>query len=90
MILFHSFNTFGRLSKELLFVMNALKWAPEGLFAWLVDRDKRPGMARLRENKVCAHEVAVKLIDEKRQGLEGGGSSRKDILSLLGPSTLPL
>jgi len=37
---------------------------------------------RLRQNKIYAHEVATKLIEEKRQELKDG-TSRKDVLSLL-------
>ena len=40
-------------------------------------------MVNLRENKRYAHEVAAKLIEEKRQELENG-TSQKDVLSLLG------
>ena len=65
-------------------MMDAFKWAPEGFFAWMVYRDQSPAMARLRENKEYAHEVAAKLIEEKRQDLKDGGVSRRDALSLLG------
>ena len=69
--------------------MDAMKWAPEGFVAWMADRDKRPGMVGLRENRTYAHEVAAELIEEKRQELKDG-SPRKDILSLLGSSMIPL
>jgi hypothetical protein len=65
--------------------MDAFKWAPEGLFTWFLERDQRPGMVHVRENRKYAHEVAVKLIEEKRRELKDG-TSRKDLLSLLGPS----
>ena len=64
-------------------MINAFKWAPEGFVAWLFDRDKRPGMVRLRENKTYAHEVAEKLTASKRQELKDG-TYRRDVLSLLG------
>ena len=80
---------FGRLSKERLFMMDAMKWAPEGFLTWIFDRNTHPGMVRLRENKMYAHEVAAKLIKEKKQELQDG-TPRKDVLSLLGWSTLPL
>ena len=82
---FHSFGAFGRPTKKRLFVMNIFKWAPEGFVAWLSDRDKRPGMVRLRENKTYAHEVAAQLIASKRQELKDG-TSQRDVLSLLGLS----
>ena len=88
-IAFHSYGAFGRPSKERLFMIEAMKWAPEGLFSWISDMDKRPGMVRLRENKMYAHEVAAKLIHEKKQELKDG-TSRKDVLSLLGSFALPL
>jgi hypothetical protein len=65
--------------------MNALEWAPRGFAPWLFDRNKSPGMVRLRENKTCAHEVAAELIEEKRQELKHG-TSQRDLLSLLGSS----
>ena len=88
-ILFYSFNAFARPSKQKLFVMSLIKWFPEGFFAWISDRDKSKGMVQIRENRTYAHEVATRLIDEKKRELEDG-TSRKDILSLLGSSTLPL
>ena len=63
------------------------KWAPEGLFTWISTRKQIPAMVRLRENKEYAREAAMKLVEEKRQGLKDG--SQKDVLSLLGSSTLP-
>ena len=78
-----SFAAFGRLSKRHLFMMDSLKWAPAGFAAWMFERDKRPAVVNLRENRKYAHEVAAKLIEEKRQQLKGGISG-KDILSLLG------
>jgi phage gp46-like protein len=83
----HSFDAFGKPSKGRLFWFDAFAWAPEGTGVWFVDRNKSPGMVRLRENKKYAHEVAAKLIEEKRQELKDG-ASRKDVLSLLGPSCL--
>jgi hypothetical protein len=67
--------------------MDLLKWAPKGLGAWLTDRRKSPGMIKLRENKTYAHEVASKLIEEKKQEMKDG-TSGKDLLSLLGPSCI--
>ena len=52
-------------------------------------RDKRPGMVNLRKNKTYAREVGTKLIEEKRQELKDG-TSRKDLLSLLGSSCVPI
>jgi hypothetical protein len=85
MLIFHSFGAYGRPSKERLFLLDAFKWAPEGFINWVFDRDKRPGMVRLRENRICAHEVAEKLIEEKRNELKNG-TPRRDVLSLLGSS----
>jgi len=69
-------------------MMNALRWAPEGCSTWMFERDQRPGMVKLRENRTYAHEVAAKLIEEKRRELKDG-ASRRDLLSLLGPSFIP-
>ena len=69
-------------------MFDLLKWAPTGLFTWLSARDKSPGMSNLRQNKVYMHEVAKKLIEDKKQELKDG-TSRKDILSLLGLSRPP-
>jgi len=76
-------------SKKRVFVTNILGWASEGFVAWMLERDQRPGMVNLRKNREYAHEVAVKLIEEKRQELEDG-TSRKDLLSLLGSSYVAL
>jgi len=84
----HSFEAFGMPSRGRLFVMNALIWAPEGSVTRMFERDKSPGMVNLRKNREYAHEVAAKLIEEKRQELRDG-TSRKDLLSLLGPSCVP-
>ena len=90
-IFVHSFNGFERPSKGRIFIMDAIsKWAPGGFFTWITNSGKIPAMVRLRENKEYAHEVAAKLIDEKRQYLKDGGSSRRDILTLLGSSALHL
>jgi hypothetical protein len=72
-------------TKQRLFVMDAFKWAPEGLFTWFLERDQRPVMVFLRENRKYMHEIARKLIEEKRRELIDG-TSRKDLLSLLGSS----
>ena len=68
-------------------MMDAFKWAPKGSGTWLSNRNKSPGMAKLRKNQAYAHEVAVKLIKEKRQEMEDG-IPRKDLLSLLGSSSI--
>jgi len=85
----HSFGAFGVVSKERIFIVNALRWAPKGFATWISERDQRPGMMKLRENRTYAHEVAGKLIEEKRQELKDG-TSRRDLLSLLGPSCVAL
>lgn len=77
-----TFDAFGSPSKGAIFVMDALKWVPKGYGSWIYDIDKSPGMMRLRENRACAHEVASKLVEEKRQELKNG-TPRKDLLSLL-------
>lgn len=78
-VAFHS--SVGRPNKQRLFIMEAFKWAPTGFGSWVVNRDK--AMVKLWENKMYAHEVAAKLIKEKKQELEDG-NSRRDVLSLLG------
>ena len=64
-------------------MMDAVKFAPKGFLTWMMERDKSPGIAQLRENRTHAHEVVAKLIEDKRQELKNG-TSRKDLLSLLG------
>ena len=63
--------------------MAIAKWFP-GLLTWIFAHSNRPGMQKLRQNKVEAHAVAKRLLDSKRQELKDG-VSRKDIMSLLGP-----
>ena len=84
----YSFDAFGKLSKGQLFMIDALRWAPVGFAARVFEKDKRPGLVRLRENRAYGREVAAKLIEEKRRELKDG-ASRKDILTLLGTSCLP-
>ena len=85
---FHSFGAFGPPSKKRILAMDVFKWAPKGTAIWLSDRSSSPGMMRLRENKEYAHEVAGKLIEEKKQELENG-TPGKDVLSLLGQPYIP-
>ena len=83
MVTFYSFSAFGSLSKERLLLLDSLKWAPIGLLGFFLERDQSPGMAGMRENRKLAHEVARKLIEDKREELKNG-TSRRDVLSLLG------
>lgn len=87
-ILFYSFGAFGCPSKEVLFVLDAFKWAPTGFATWIINKGKSPGMVNLRENRKYSHQVATQLIGEKRQELRDC-ASRKDLLSLLGSSCIP-
>ena len=87
-VVFHSHGAFGRPSKWSTFVLDSFKWTPPGVPTWIYVRGKSPGIVNLRENKRYAHEVAAKLIEEKRQELENG-TSQKDLLSLLGSSCVP-
>ena len=87
-VAFYSFAAFGTLSKKRLLVLSSLKWAPIGLLDWVLEHDQDPGMVSMRENRTYAHEVARKLIEDKREELKNG-TSRKDILSLLGSSPVP-
>ena len=84
-IVFHSTDVFGELSKGQLFMIDALRWIPTGVAAWVFKKDQRPGLVRLRENRAYGLEVAATLIEEKKRELKNG-ASRKDILSLLGSS----
>ena len=88
-VLFYSSVMVGTPSKGQLFMMDALKWASEGFVTWIISNSRNPMNVRLRENKEYAHEVAAKLIEEKRQDLKDDGSFRRDALSLLGSSTSP-
>ena len=67
--------------------MDALRSVPKGFLAWLMERDQRPGMVKLRENRAYAHKVAAKLIQDKKQELKDG-TPQKDLLSLLGSSRI--
>lgn len=78
-----SFDLSRSLSKRNVFIMSFIRnWAPTGFIAWMFNMSKGPEMINIRENREYAHEVATKLIEEKRQELKNG-TSRKDILSLL-------
>ena len=85
----HSAGAFVGISKAQLFAINALRWAPTGFATWMFDRDQRPGMVKIRENRKYTREVAVKLIEEKKQELKDG-NARRDVLSLLGSSCVAL
>jgi hypothetical protein len=82
---FHSFGAFGSLPKGRIFMLDVLGFAPNGFITWIMERDKSPGIVKLRENRAHAHEVAAKLIENKKQELKNG-TPRKDLLSLLGQS----
>jgi hypothetical protein len=88
-IIFRSFNAFGRPSKGRILMTDSFKWTPEGFSTWITDRGKSPGMVRLRENKAYTHELAARLIKEKKQELKDG-TSRRDVLSLLGSSCVAI
>ena len=66
-------------------MMDALRWTPIRFVNWFFERNRSPGVMRLRENREYAHEVAAKLIEEKRQELKAG-APRRDVLTLLGSS----
>ena len=68
-------------------MMDIFKLAPTGLSTWVSSLNKSPGMVNLRQNKAYAHEVARRLIEDKRQELKTG-TTRRDLLSLLGSSRL--
>lgn len=84
----HSYGAFGNPSKGRLLMMDLSKWAPTGFATWIFERDKSPGVSNVRMNRRYAHEVASKLIEEKRQGPKDG-TSRKDLFSLLSSSCVP-
>jgi len=65
-----------------VFMMNVLELLPQSVIAWASERDQSPVMAGLRKNREYAHEVAAKLIEEKKRELESG-TSQRDLLSLL-------
>lgn len=85
---FHSFAAFGSMSKERLFLVDSFKWTPTGFPTWVFEKDQSPGMVNVRRNRIYAREIAAKLIKGKRQELKGG-TSRKDLLSLLGSFPIP-
>ena len=88
-VVFHSYAAFGSPSKGLMFILDSFKWAPAGSATWIFDRLNHPGMSNIRENRIYAHEVARKLIEEKRQELKNGTPGR-DLLSSLGSSAFRL
>ena len=88
-LVFRSFGAFSGSSKARLSMISALRWAPACFATWMFEGDQRPGMVRLRENREYIREVAVKLIEEKRQELKDG-NPRRDVLSLLGSSCVAL
>ena len=84
---FRRFGASGMPSKERLFRSDIFKWAPKGFATWMFERDKHPQVVKIRKNREYAHEVAAKLIEEKRQEPKDG-TSQKDLLSLLGSSCI--
>ena len=66
-------------------MMDAFQFAPRVLVAWMMERDKRPVAARIRENGEYEREVSAKLIEDKKQELKNG-TFRRDNLSLIGSS----
>ena len=85
---FYSFNAFGRPSKGQIFVMDTLGWIPMCFTTWISKADRRHVMARLRENRAYVHEVAAKLVEEKRQEVKDG-TSQRNVLTLFGSSCVP-
>ena len=71
---FHSIGAFASAPKRRIFIMDVLKLAPKGFVTWMMERDKSPGMTRLRENRTYAREVAAKLIEDKKRELKNGTS----------------
>ena len=65
-----------------VFFRNFAEWLPPGIVAYFLERSKRMGIVKLRENRKESRRVARTLIDQKREGSVVGG----DILSLLGLS----
>ena len=82
---FRRFDAFAWPTKARLFVLDALRFAPKRFITWSMKVDEGPGMAKIRENRKCAREVAVKLVEDKKQELTSG-KPQKDLLSLLGSS----
>ena len=66
-------------------MISAFNWIPKSVAAWVIENNRSPGMAELRENGTYACEVAAELIEEKRDELRDG-TFRKDVLSVLGSS----
>ena len=64
---------------------NVTRWLPGGLLTWLAERGQKSSQIKLRQNRTEAHRVARILIDQKREELRDG-TSRRDVLSLLGLS----
>jgi hypothetical protein len=75
--------TFGNLPKGRVLFRNVARWFPNGLLTWFFERNKSPGVIKLRQNRDEAHRVARTLINAKRGELKAG-TSGKDLMSSLG------
>ena len=85
-IVIHSFDAFAWPSKGRLFAIDVIsKFAPKGFITWSMEKDRGPAAARLRENRTYVHEVAAKLVEDKKEELKNG-TLGKDVLSTLGLS----
>ena len=82
----HSFDMLAWPTKGRIFAIDAIsKFAPKGFITWMMEKDRGPAAARLRENRTYVHEVAAKLIEDKKEELKNG-TLGKDVLSTIGPS----
>lgn len=76
-------NLFSHPSKGRVFFQNITKLLPRGVLTWLSERGREESLVMLRRNRAEVHRVAWKLVELKREELKAG-TSRRDVLSLLG------
>lgn len=76
---------FGHPPRGRVFFQNITRYLPRGVLTWLTERGKEESLVMLRQNRAEVHRVARKLIELKKEELRAG-TSRRDVLSLLGSS----
>ena len=70
-------------TKGFLFLLNVSRWAPKGVWPWVLEHSKLPALVRLRANRLMLQALARNLIESKRKEVKEG-VTRGDVMSLLG------
>ena len=84
-MIYDSSTLIGHPPKGRVFFQNIARLFPSGALTWLFEKSKGEGAVTLRRNRAEAHSLARKLVEQKREELKTG-TSRRDVLSLLGSS----